>query len=282
MIKNIQTQLQDILGDFYFPLATIFKIILVIIVTFIIVRLGKKVIKKLFEKQKQFKIRMNEKRIDTMSTLTISIFKYALYIGAILFILGDMLELKSIIAAAGVGGVAIGFGAQSLIKDTISGFFIILEDQFAVGDLITIDTLTGTVENMELRITRLKNANGDTYIIPNGEIKKVINHTRDNKLVTVDIPVAYSSNLEMVNKIAQNVCEQVKNEFAVLTEEPTVLGITEFGHQHMNLRIIAKTLPNEQWPVERRIRLLVKQGFDENGLEFYDRIMLTQPFGKES
>lgn len=281
MITNLQTQLKHFLGDLYSPLVTFCKILVVIILAVIIVKLGKKIIKKLFEKQKQFKYRMNEKRIDTMATLTISIFKYAVYIGAVLYIFTDMLKLKSVIAAAGVGGIALGFGAQSLIKDTISGFFIILEDQFSVGDLITIDTLTGTVENMELRITRLKNANGDTYIIPNGEIKKVINHTRDNKLVIVDIPVAYSSNLEKVNEIAQNVCQQVKQEFTVLTEEPSVLGITEFGSRNMNLRITAKALPNEQWPVERRIRLLVKQGFDDNGLEFYDRTLLTKPFGNE-
>ena len=206
-----------------------------------------------------------------MCTLLISLFKYAIYIAAIIVSLSDILDLKAVLAAAGVGGVAIGLGAQSLIKDTISGFFILLEDQFAVGDLITIDNMTGTVERMELRVTRLKNYTGDLYIIPNGEIKRVINHTRDNKMVIVDIPVAYSSNIAKVNDIAQAVCDEVKDEFSVFAEEPTVLGITELASNNMNLRIVAKTLPNEQWAVERRIRLKLKERFEENRLEFYDK-----------
>jgi small conductance mechanosensitive channel len=243
----------------------------------VIVKIGKLLIKKLFEKQKKFKFKLDDKRLDTMMTLTISIFKYVIYIGAIIISLSDILDLKAVLAAAGVGGVAIGLGAQSLIKDTISGFFILLEDQFAVGDLITIDTMTGTVDRMELRVTRLKNYTGDMYIIPNGEIKRVTNHTRDNKMVIVDIPVAYSSNMAKVNEIAQRVCSEVKEEFSVFTEEPTVLGITELGNNNMNLRINARTFPNEQWAVERRIRMKIKEAFEANRLEFFDKTTFLKP-----
>jgi len=277
MLKKLDVFMNDSLGGFYDPALRIFKIVIIIIVAMLIVKIGKLLIRKFFENQEKFKFKMNDKRLDTMSTLMASVFKYIIYIGAILIILSDILDLKSVLAAAGVGGIAIGLGAQSLIKDTISGFFILLEDQFALGDVITIDNMTGTVERMELRVTRLKNYTGDVYIIPNGEIKRVTNHTRDNKLVIVNIPVAYSSNMGKVNEIAQKVCEEVKNEFSVFTEEPTILGITDLGKNNMNLQITARTFPNEQWAVERRIRMMIKEGFEANGLEFFDRTTLMKP-----
>lgn len=277
MFAKLDTFLADFLGAFYAPTLKIFEIIITFIIAAIIVKVGKRLIRKIFENQKKFKYKLDDKRLDTMSTLMASLFKYVVYIGAFLISLSDILNLKSILAAAGVGGIAIGLGAQSLIKDTISGFFILLEDQFAVGDLITIENMTGTVEHMELRVTRLKHFTGDLYIIPNGEIKKVINHTRDNKMVIVDIPVAYSTNMSKVNEIVEKVCAEVKEEFEVFTEEPTILGITTLGERNMNLRITARTFPNEQWAVERRIRMKIKEGFEENGLEFFDRAMLVNP-----
>ncbi len=276
LLNKIDIYLKFFLGGFYTPVTKLGKIILIIIIALIIARVGKLLIKKLFEKQKNSKFKMSVKKLDTMSTLIASVFKYVVYIGAALIILSDILNLKSVLAAAGVGGIAIGFGAQSLIKDTLSGFFILLEDQFAVGDLITIDNMTGTVEHMELRVTRLKNYTGDIYIIPNGEIKRVTNHTRDNKMVIVDIPVAYSASLEKVYELARTVCDEVKEEFSVFTEEPSILGVTELGKQGINLRITARTFPNEQWAVERRIRLKIKEAFEKTDLQFYDRAVLTK------
>ena len=277
MLKKLEDVSRGLLGGFYDPTLKIAKIIVIIILAIIIAKVGRIIIRKFFENQKKFKFKLDDKRLDTMSTLLASIFKYVVYIGAILMILSDILKLQSVLAAAGVGGVAIGFGAQSLIKDTISGFFILLEDQFAVGDLVTINNMMGTVVNMELRVTRLKNYTGDVYIIPNGEIKMVTNHTRDNKMVIVNIPVAYSSNIEKVNELARKVCEEVKDEFSVFTETPTVLGITELGKTNMNLQITARTFPNEQFAVERRIRLKIKESFEANGIEFYDRASLIRP-----
>ncbi|QNU66763.1 mechanosensitive ion channel family protein [Ruminiclostridium herbifermentans] len=271
MINKLEEVLKESLGVFHIPVIKAIEIFLIFIIAAILIKLGRYLIKKFFEKQKKFKYKLDDKRLDTMCTLLISLFKYAVYIAAVIVSLSDILDLKAVLAAAGVGGVAIGLGAQSLIKDTISGFFILLEDQFAVGDLITIDNMTGTVERMELRVTRLKNSTGDLYIIPNGEIKRVINHTRDNKMAIVDVPVAYSSNISKVNEIVQKVCDEVKEEFTIFTEDPKVLGITELADNNINLRIVAKTLPNEQWAVERRIRMKLKESFEENRLEFYDR-----------
>ncbi|WP_242973981.1 mechanosensitive ion channel family protein [Clostridium thermosuccinogenes] len=268
-LEEITGKLTDILGTRIFnALANFLSIILIILASIVIVRIGGFLIRKFFEKQKAFKYNAGEKKIDTITTLVISIFKYAVYILAGVIILSDRLGMKSVLATAGIGGVAIGLGAQSLISDVISGFFIVMEDQYGVGDTITVDSLTGTVEQMELRVTRLRNTNGDLYIIPNSQIKKVINHTRGNKAVIVDIPVAYSSDINKAFDAVNNVCRMVKSQFDIFTEEPKLLGITNMDKSGMVMRVIAKTLPNEQWEVERRIRKLVKEEFEKQGLQF--------------
>ncbi|MCX7745725.1 MAG: mechanosensitive ion channel family protein [Clostridia bacterium] len=258
------------LGGFYRPFMLGVKIIGIIIISILVVKMGSIIIKKVFEKQKSFKYGINSRKVDTMSTLLVSVFRYAIYIVAIITILTDIFDLKSVLAAAGIGGVALGFGAQSLIKDVISGFFIILEDQYAVGDVITIDTMNGTVEEMELRVTKIRNINGDLYIVPNGEIKRVTNHTRGNKAVIVDIPIAYSSDIQKAVEAANGVCEEVAGQFESIVEAPQVIGITSLGRDNMNLRIMGKTIANEQWEVERKIRLLIKEKFDQEKIEFFD------------
>jgi moderate conductance mechanosensitive channel len=253
------------------PLTATIKIIGIIIISILIAKIGSYIIKKTFQKQKSFKFGIGSKKVDTMSTLTVSVFKYSVYIMAIVIILTNVFQLTSILAAAGIGGLAIGLGAQSLIKDIISGFFIVMEDQFVVGDLITIDNMTGTVEDLELRVTRLRNFNGDLYIVPNGEIKRVTNHTRGNKAVLVDIPVSYNTDIGKAIEIVKSICTTVNEEFDTITEEPKVLGITELGKDMINIRVMGKTLPNEQWIVERRIRLLIKEEFDKANVLFYDK-----------
>ena len=269
----IINSMKSFLGDLYGPVFTILKIIGIIIISIIIIRIGSIIIKKFFANQKKFKYRISDKKIDTMATLFVSIFRYTVYIiaGATILTEAGFFRMESVLAAAGVGGIIIGLGSQSLVKDVLSGLFIILENQYVVGDLITIDTLTGTVEELEMRVTRLRNINGDLYIIPNGEIKKVINHTRGNKAVIVDIPVAYSSDIDRAFDAAARVCENAAGEFNIIVEPPKVIGITELGKESLNLRIFARTLPNEQWQVERRIRKLIKDEFDRGNILFYDK-----------
>jgi small-conductance mechanosensitive channel len=277
-INNILEEMKEFMGVFYNPVIVILKIIGIVILSFLTIKIGSSIIKKVFERQKTLKFDIDTKKISTMSTLSISAFKYGVYIMAGVVILTDVFNFTSVLAAAGIGGIAVGLGAQSLIKDIISGFFIVMEDQYAVGDMITIEGMTGTVENLELRVTKLRNFNGDLYIIPNGEVKKVTNHTRGSKAVIVDIPVAYNSDTEKVFKTAEKVCSQISGEFEkVLVEAPRVLGITDLGKDSSNLRIFAKTVANEQWGVERKTRKLIKEEFRKEGIEFYDRNRILVP-----
>lgn len=274
MITMITKRLNEGLGDFYKPVMFGAKIIGILILAVLIVKVGSYVIKKFFEKQKSFKYAITSKRLDTLSTLLVSLFRYSVYIIAFITIMSNVFDFKSVLAAAGIGGVALGLGAQSLIKDIISGFFIVLEDQYAVGDLVTIETMNGTVEEMELRVTKIRNFNGDLHIIPNGEIKKVTNHTRGNKAVIVDIPVAYSNDIRKVLQLATELCEEVAQEFQSIVEAPRVQGITELGKESLNLRIFSRTIPNEHLEVERRIRVLIKERFDREKIKFNDRNLI--------
>jgi len=270
IIKSIESAF----GNMNSPVLYTIKSLLIILIAIIVVKVGNFIIKKTFEKQKNFKYSINIKRIDTMSTLTRSTFKYLIYTIAVISILTDVFDIKSVLTAAGIGGIAIGFGAQSLIKDIISGFFLVFENQFEVGDVITIDNLTGKVENIELRVTRIRNPNGDLYIIPNGEIKKVINHSKGNKLANIDIPISYEADLSKAVDIINKICEEVVKEFDVIVEAPKILGITEFNRDNVVLRVTTKTLPNEHYAVERRFRELVKTEFDQANIEFYRQRLL--------
>lgn len=269
----------DILYD---PLMAILQIIVILVIAAFAIKIGNFIINKLFKKQKDFKYKLDEKRIATIHSMTRSIYRYSIYIlagVAILAKITSVFNLGSVMTAAGIGGLAIGFGAQSLIKDVISGFFIIMENQFSVGDLITIDTLSGTVEGMELRVTKLRSFDGDLYIIPNGEIKKIINHVRGDKTVLVDIPIAYSSDINAVINILNKVCDRVAGEFDTLVEKPTVMGITKMSDDNLTVRIIAKAVANEHWPIERYIRKLTKEQFEKEGIRFIDKYRIIE--GKE-
>lgn len=274
MLSKWIEALKQELDILFEPAKAIFDMVVIFALAVLFIKVGSYIIKKFFEKQKSFKYKLDDKRIATMSTLSVSIFRYAVYIMAGVAILTRVTQafnLQSVMTAAGIGGIAIGFGAQSLIKDVISGFFIIMENQFVVGDLITIDNMTGTVEEMELRVTKLRSFNGDLHVVPNGDIKKITNHVRGNKAVIVDIPVAYSANIDIATELAQKVCSVVTKEFETIVEAPNVLGITELGKESLNLRIFARALPNEQWAIERRIRKLIKEEFDRAGIEFFEK-----------
>ncbi|HOM01583.1 MAG TPA: mechanosensitive ion channel family protein [Acetivibrio sp.] len=273
-ITDMPQNLQMLLGGLYNPLVLIVKVIAIFTISILLSKFGSSMIKKAMKKQKSFNHRLDEKRIDTMSTLLVSVFRYTVYIlsgVAILTLLTNALKLQSILAAAGIGGLAVGFGAQSLIKDVISGAFIVFENQYSVGESVTLEGRTGVVEEIELRVTKVRDSRGDLHIIPNGEIKKVINHSRGNKSVIVDIPLAYNVDINRAFEAADRVCKSVSRGFDTIVEEPKVLGITELGKDNLTLRITAKTVPGEHWEMERRIRKMIKEEFERENIEFFEK-----------
>jgi small conductance mechanosensitive channel len=269
-VKNHQDQVLEVIGKAA-------QTILIVILSLIVIKFGTIAIKKFFDKQREFKYKLDAKRTDTLATLCISILRYSVYFIALITILDNVFGITptTIITAAGVGGLAIGFGAQNLVKDVITGFFILLEDQFSVGDMITIDGMMGTVEEMGLRITKIRNYTGDLYIIPNSEIKKVTNHTRGDKAAIVDVSVAYEENMDLVINVLNKVCETAAKELTSIVEGPTVLGVVNLGDSGVVIRVFAKTIAGAHWEVERQLRKRIKDAFDREGIEIpYNRLVV--------
>ncbi len=191
-----------------------------------------------------------------------------------LFFLTNLLEavgvnMKPILATAGVFGVAIGFGAKRFVEDIITGLIILVTGQVRVGDYITIDNSTGTVEKVDLAMIRIRSLSGDVFFIRNGLVDKVINHTREFSNPIVEIPVSYNSDIRHVVEVLKDLCEELKNS---PTYSPYILGdadifaIDSFGDSSINLKVRLKTTTHEQWLIQRHFRIMVKEKFDELGI----------------
>ncbi|MCL5677060.1 MAG: mechanosensitive ion channel family protein [Firmicutes bacterium] len=224
---------------------------------------------------------MDDRRSKTLAPLLRSLLRYVVDVVAGLSLLGIFLPsetLQPILASAGVVGLAIGFGAQNLVRDIISGFFILYEDQFAVGDYVRTGDHAGTVEDIGLRITRLRDFSGELHVIPNGKIEAVTNLSRGQMRAQVDVGVAYEEPLPHVLGVLREVAADVAREYAaVILEGPEVLGIVDFGPSQMTIRVLAQTRPMEQWAVERALRHKVLEAFSREGVEIpYPRQVFLQ------
>lgn len=252
-------------------IGTLLKILLILVIARIVIKIGNALISNFFKRRHETRFSMDEKKANTLKALSRSILHYVVYFIAILAILPELgIRTESIIATAGIGGLALGFGAQSLVKDVISGFFILFEDQYAVGDFIQIDDITGTVEEIGLRITKLRGFKGDLNIIPNGQIEKVTNYTRGNALAIVDVSVAYKSDVEKASDVMQKVADRYARQNDDIVEPPNVAGVVNFEPEGIKIRLVARTLPMKHWSIERDLRGAIKEAFDAEGIELAD------------
>ncbi len=181
------------------------------------------------------------------------------------------LELGPFIAGAGIAGVALGFGAQSLVKDWIAGLFILLEDQYGIGDVVDLGEATGMVEYFSLRATRLRSLEGTVWHVPNGIVSRVGNLSQLWSVALLDVDVAYDTDLDtartILHEAAAEVCQS--DDFAEsIVEPPEVLGVERLGADGITLRLIVKTTPGTQWALQRALREAVKRAFDDAGVVF--------------
>ncbi|HCJ57462.1 MAG TPA: mechanosensitive ion channel protein MscS [Clostridiaceae bacterium] len=255
------------IGSFNVYLSAALKILFIIIFWRIINAVLNKVINNFFKLSPR--LRMDEKKSNTLSGLMKSIIRYTIYIIMAISVLNVLnIPTQSILAAAGLGGLALGFGAQNLVKDVISGFFILFEDQYAVGDYVSIGPATGNVEDIGLRITKIRAFNGDLHIIPNGEIKTVINHSRGNSLAIIDISIAYEADADKAISILKDIGSSFyENNRDRVIEPPEVLGIISFGESDAKIRMIMKTASLKHWSIEREMRKIVKEAFRKENIE---------------
>jgi moderate conductance mechanosensitive channel len=210
-----------------------------------------------------------EQRIDALASVLRSLLTFVIYGIALFMILGEVgIQLGPLIAGAGILGVAIGFGSQSLVKDFLSGVFILVEDQFGVGDVIELDGETsGVVDAVSLRTTRVRSVDGTLWHVPNGEIRRVGNKSQHWSRALIDVDVAYDTDLDHAEAVIAGVAHELAAGDADVIEDPEVWGVERLGAHGVSIRLVVKTRPSEQFRVSRELRRRLKAAFDREGIE---------------
>lgn len=211
-------------------------------------------------------------RADTLSSVLSSVITAVVWSVAILMMLGVFdINIGPLLAGASIAGVAIGFGSQTIVKDFMSGLFMLVEDQFGVGDVIDVGHVTGTVEAVSLRTTTIRDVSGTVWHVPNGEVSRVGNYSQLWSRALLDVEVAYETDLRFAEGVIQRVANEMWDDPEwggdELMEAPEVWGIQSLGASGIAIRLVVKTEPSVQWKVERELRLRIKEAFDEAGIE---------------
>lgn len=211
------------------------------------------------------------RRVETVAALLRSIVSASVWTFAVLMALGELgLNLGPLIAGAGIVGVAVGFGAQNLVRDFLSGIFMLVEGQYGVGDVIDAGPATGTVESISLRSTRLRDIHGTVWHLPNGQIERVGNQSQQWSQAVLDVDVSYDTDIshatDVINTAAAALADDPAFAESVIAE-PEVWGVENLGADSVAIRVVLKTAPANQLKVTRALRARVKEAFDEAGIE---------------
>lgn len=229
--------------------------------------------------KRSFKVkigRMDDRKRVTILKLVDNISKYFIIIVCFLMILGEFgVDTKSLVASLGIVGVVVGLALQDTLKDFVSGLFIIIEDQYRVGDTVTISGFKGEVVSLGMKTTKVKAYTGEIKIIANHNINEVINHSLEESLAIVDVSVAYESDLDQVEQVLTDLCSKLNKELPDLKAEIEVLGIVSFEESGIVYRVTVETNPMKQYGVERLLRKRIKQEFDQNQIQIpYPQVVI--------
>ncbi len=210
-------------------------------------------------------------RVHSISAVVGSTTAIIIWSIALIMALGELgVNLAPLIAGAGIAGVALGFGAQSLVEDCIAGLFMLVEDQYGIGDIVDLDEATGVVEKISLRTTVLRGVDGTVWHVPNGEVQRVGNKSQLWSVALIDVDVAYDCDLasarQVIIETVQAVCNQDDWRSSVL-DEPQLLGVEALGADGITIRVTVKTEPGTQWALQRALREAIKGALDGAGIE---------------
>ncbi|MCR4425839.1 MAG: mechanosensitive ion channel family protein [Firmicutes bacterium] len=246
------------------------NVIIILVLVTIALKVSGRVVDQIFKTRETEQLRLfhDTRRLETLRTLTKSIARYVIYFVGAIMILGEFgVNTSGVLAGAGIAGLALGFGAQNLVRDVISGFFILFEDQYAVGDYVELADISGTVEEMGLRVTRVRDFAGQLHIIPNGSVGRVTNYRGRGMRVMFDVQVSYSTDVDRAIGVLQKLFDEQKEQIGGVVDGPRVLGVQSLGESGVSLRVWALAQPMEQWRIARELNRLIKKTFDENGIE---------------
>ena len=247
----------------------IISVIFISILMYFSIKIGNKLIKKFVDRQVASKksFSLEPQKALTIGEVLKSVLKYTVYIIGIGSMLYDILA-KIPVALASAGGFAIGLGAQSLVKDLINGFFVLFEDQYGVGDHVTIGQFSGIVESIGIRTTVLRDFTGDLHLIPNGSVLEVTNHSRGDIRFIVDVEIAYEENIDAAIEVIKKANTQFEEKCEdKLRGEIDVLGVLSLNASGVTIRVVGRAEPLSQWEMERELRKEIKVALDEAGIE---------------
>lgn len=258
----------------------IISVILVCLIMSVIRRLGKNMLKKAFAvnvERIQKVTGGTERRKETFESLSLNIWRYAVNIVLILWLVSIFIPLQNLLIASSAFFVVIGFAAKSMLDDITMGFFIIFEDLFSVGDFVEIDGNTGTVTEIGLRSVKIRVLTGEIVIIPNGNIGKVINHSVSNGQAVLDIGIAYEADIDKAISVLESVATDAFNKYETILQVPQVLGVQELADSAVVIRMTAEVSPLQQWHIQRELRRLIKIAFDQHNIEIpYSKMVVYQ------
>ncbi|WP_407943228.1 mechanosensitive ion channel family protein [Macrococcoides goetzii] len=246
--------------------------IILLLIAVVVIRVVHKFIEQFFRVRRKTNFSQSTKRDTTLIKLLQNIASYVIWFIVLTTILSNFgVKVESIIAGAGIAGIAIGFGAQTLVKDVITGFFIIFENQFDVGDYVRINTTgttvaEGTVQSIGLRSTRIKSFTGELTILPNGTMNEIVNFSVNNSIAIFDISVSSEENISHIESILQPYLLTLPEKYADLVKAPEMLGVEMVSAGETKIRMSAETLPNNHVKVSRVLRGDIKEFLDQNGI----------------
>jgi small-conductance mechanosensitive channel len=261
---------KDWLGEHGLP------ILIIVIITWIALQFGMRIIRQVIRRTVKYdhdidSERAFEMREKTLTRIIGSIYKVVvLGIGGLLVLSELGVNTAPLFAGAGIVSLAIGFGAQDLVKDVVAGIFILFENQYRVGDVVELAGYTGTVEKMTLRVTVVRSLDGDVHYIPNGSIDQSTNKTLSYSRINLDVGVAYGSDIDKVEKLINKLGEQMAEDEVWgndILEKPHMLRISDLADSSIEIKVVGKTKPERQWAVAGELRRRLVKEFDKQGVE---------------
>lgn len=244
------------------------KILAIIFLMYLMIKIGNHIINKFVKRQEKLRFSMETRKAKTLGAVLKSTLKYTVYYFGVVAILEQMFGKVSL-AIASFGGVALGFGSQNLIKDLLSGFFILFEEQYAIGDYVDIEGKSGIIESIEIRVTRIRDFNGDLHIIPNGLITKVTNHSKGDMRMMIDVNIDFEESIDKAIEVINKSCEKFIGQNKNVVDGPRVIGVTSIKDNGVTIRVIGKAKSMTQWECENELRKIIKEDMDNENIKMY-------------
>jgi len=269
LTESMTARFENVASHIDVIIIKLFTIVLILVIgkiaIWVIVKFAKKA---MFNKRVKESEKISNKRMESVFSLTRSVVRFLVWFFVIVAVLDQLgISANSLLATAGIGGIALAFGAQGLVKDVVSGGFLFFESQYEIGDLVKLADVMGTVQGINMRNTEIKAYTGEVVIIPNGSIGTVINYSKGNNLAIIDIGIAYEEDIQKAADSILNTAKNYKATHDYVVGDPQYAGVISLGDSDVTLRVVMEVKPTLQFQTQRDMLQAVKESFDRERIE---------------